>query len=209
MASPTTASVVRVDVLAPANGQKIFVSHNIDKGKLCFYSIKADKHFQPEKHGISGKRAKSRYSHLSRDFLLPKDVNIAAAGKVASLINGADLDSPAQVSICPLGANPTMQKAVEIHRVACVEYEFRQSLISDDIRDFVHQQIYETIPNLATFKLIVDRMAFDKGVVFNMMDRAESTKIAKTLEPEVYEAIVKYAEKTGWGNCFGGVGEED
>ena len=109
---------------------------------------------------------------------------------------------PPPVSISLLGGHSTWQEAVELHRVACLDYEFRKSLVSDDIRDFIRQQIYESIPSLVSLKLIVDRIAFDKGVVFNMMDRVESTKIAKTLDPQVYEAIAKYAKKTGWANCL-------
>lgn len=200
MTSYYAAAVILVDVLAPVNGQKNFVFQDLDRSKLCFYSLKADKHFHPAKYGKAANASHSRYPHLSNAFLLPKNVDIPAAAKVTGFINSADMMNPPPVSISLLGDHSTLQEAVELHRVACLDYEFRKSLVSDDIRDFVCQQIYESIPTLASFKLIIDRMAFDKGVVVNMMDRVGSAKIAKTLDPQVYEAIVKYAEKTGWVN---------
>ena len=94
-----------------------------------------------------------------------------------------------------------MANAARLHHCVYADFESRASLVSVNMRDIVRSHIHKIeIPSLADVQLIIEVMGFAKGIVFNMLARVGSTKIAGKLEREEYEKIGRYAKEKGWAN---------
>lgn len=202
-----------VSIIAPADGRKNYVANDVPVSKLANYSSFARYRYlhdadTKKPYGESDKRNTSN----SREFDLGEGMDEHLARTVAVFTKNSDLDKPAPLTLELFGKDRSLKELVQIWRIIGHGYKVPRERHGDSIREDLRLKLYATTPfTFADFKLVVENLKFDRGVVHSALDRLSFLHIKGYLEDTTKTEVENYckAHEGLWDSLLETVGRVD
>jgi hypothetical protein len=200
--SKTTRSLAKmstdrtISIVAPAGGRKNFIALDVPVRKLANYSQYAKHMYFPGKDTKSpfGEGDKRKSSNPN-EFSLGANMNEDFARTVATFIKNSDATNPAPLTLALFGTERSLTELVKIWRVIGQGFKCPRELHDESIRDDLRVKMYDINPFVfAHFTLIVENVAFDRGLVHSAMDRVAFIHIKGYLAVKDKNAVEEYCK---------------
>jgi hypothetical protein len=143
-----------VSIIAPANGRKNFVAHDVPVSKLANYSQYAKNRYFPNSSDSKPSAEDEKRNTTSREYDLGKHIDEDFARTVAIHIKNSDAANPSPLTLDLFGEDLSLQELVQIWRVIDYGYKCPDEGRDEAIRETLRLKIYATAPfSFADFKL--------------------------------------------------------
>lgn len=143
-----------VSIIAPANGRKNFVAHDVPVSKLANYSQYAKNRYFPNSSNIKPSAEDEKRNTTSKEYDLGKNIDEDFARTVAIHIKNSDAADPTPLTLDVFGEDLSLQQLVQIWRVIDYGYKCPDEGRDGAIRETLRLKIYATAPfSFADFKL--------------------------------------------------------
>lgn len=143
-----------VSIIAPANGRKNFVAHDVPVSKLANYSQYAKNRYFPTSSDNEPSGENEKRKTTSREYDLGQHIDEDFARTVAIHIKNSDAANPAPITLDLFGEDHSLQELVQIWRVIDYGYKCPEEGRDEAVREALRLKIYATAPfSFADFKL--------------------------------------------------------
>lgn len=189
-----------VSIIAPAGRRKNYVANDVPVQKLAIYSQVARYRYVPSKDCKNPLSEGDKRNTNAIQFDLGEGMNEEFARTIATHIKRCDPASPAPLTLALFGTERSLEELVQIWRIIGQGYKCPRELHDETIRDDLRRKMYDTRPFLFShFKLIVENLGFDRGIVHSAMDRVTFLHIKGYLHEKTKMEVEKYCQgRDGW-----------
>lgn len=186
------------------DGVKVYIGWALDKKKLAYFSIAADRHINLDSYTRKDKKDEPRYPPKkpapSSELLLP-NADRDAAAIILNWINANDIASPKPLKWgSEVLSNEEFHVALDIHH-ADHAFDLKREHRGQEVRNKIFKWISDRDGkkrlSLDDFKACMEKCQFDGTIAKNVMNKVMWLSITSKIPKGTLSAIKNYCRQTG------------